>query len=451
VQSVLEGTITVSSQVDSIADYSGFRILVAQGRQRRIDTLGHAVTDARGHFSTTVGASERGIYPLMIWGRDGQRRLLTTEYVVADGDSASMDVEFPVRRRIVRIKSPENAALLAYRNTMALHRQELVGRLRKGGGRGGLDPSGVEGPITRTTGVLWDMRRSFPGTYAAQLASVEAMALLEGWNDSLVVARMDSIAPSNPRYVDAVRVARRAMARRQGQRRAIDLVRAAQKRAATRDQKAALQAVQVDMYLDSLQQKEALAAARDLQSRFSESEWAAWAERASYEANNLLPGMKAPAFDLRTVDGDSVSLDRLQGTPTILEFYRPGDNLYTQQIPTRNALIEAIGRDSLSVVSVSLEPDTVLNRAFFEGRRLPGHRVIAPGGTEGDVARTYNVVSLPKRYLIDADGRIVDGYVGTAFLGLRSDLFDLRRSGSSGPAAIPSAASAPTSTPSRTP
>lgn len=64
----------------------------------------------------------------------------------------------------------------------------------------------------------------------------------------------------------------------------------------------------------------------------------------------------------------------------------------------------------------------MLNRAFFDGRRLPGHHVIAPGGPEGDLARRYNVAVSPTRMLVDASGAIVDKYVGTAFLRLQSEV-----------------------------
>jgi len=53
--------------------------------------------------------------------------------------------------------------------------------------------------------------------------------------------------------------------------------------------------------------------------------------------------------------------------------------------------------------------------------------VIAPGGLDGPLARTYNVVNVPTRVLIDADGRIVGRYPGTAFLALQEELARLLR------------------------
>lgn len=435
IMSHLAGHVSVNSAIDSTADYSNFRVLVAAGRERRIDTLGYTTTNRDGHFAMPVVAPERGIYLLTIWGRDGRQRLLTTEYVVANGDSATLDVTFPIRRPIVPIRSPENAALLTYRNTMALHRQALMQRIQ----RAQYGENAMMQSIRQTSSILWGMRTTYDSTYATELASVESLALLEGWNDSLVVERSRRIESSNPRFVEAARIGRRAMARFGGQDAALALLDDFDTRAATPDQTAGLYAVRIQTHLDSLEQEQALATADRLQNEFPGSPWAAWADRAAYEAETLLPGLTAPDFSVRTMDGDSLSLADLRGHPVLLEFYRPGDDLYTQQMSTRNALYAATRTDSVAFLSISLQPDTLLNRAFFEGRRLPGLHVIAPGGADDPLPQTYNIAAVPTRYLIGPDGRIVDKYVGSALVAVQDDLARLRTS----PPAAVSASPAP--------
>jgi peroxiredoxin len=433
----LAGRITVSTAVDSTADYSDFRVLVAEGRERQIDTLGHAITARDGRFATPVVASARGIYLLTVWGRNGRQRLLTTEYVVADGDSATLNVEFPLRRALLPVRSPENSALLTYRNTMALHRQALTQRIQ----RAQYGESAMMQSIRQTSSILWSMQTTYAGTYATQLAAVESLALLEGWNDSLVVARAAQVQPSNPRYVEAARIGRRAVARQEGQKAAIALVEGFWERAETPEQQAALYAVRIRAHLDSLEKNQALETAEALRREHPDSPWALWAERAAYEAEALLPGSTAPAVSVRTTTGIRLTLDSLRGHPVLLEFYRPGDDLYTQQMPTRNALYAATRADSVAFLSISLQPDTLLNQAFFEGRELPGHHVIAPGGLSGPLAETYNVAVAPTRFLIDAEGRIVDKYVGSALLAVQDDLARLRdRSPDGGSGAPPSPA-----------
>lgn len=420
----LHGRITVSTEVDSSTDYSGFRVLVAEAQGRRVDTLAHAVTDTSGRFSVAVTARDRGMYPLMIWGRRGQQRLAASDFVVADGDTASLEVELPVRRNQLPIRSRENAALMAYRNTMVLHRRTLTERI----GGDGFDENAMAQSIRQTSSILWDMGRTYAGTYAGQLGMVESLGLLEGWSDSLVIARARTIEPTNPRFAEAARIARRTVARRAGQDSALAAVEWFRERAVSDDQRAALQSIIVMAHMDSLNQDAARAAAERLRDRYPDSEWAQWAERAQYEVENLLPGMPAPDIAARTVRGDSVSLANLRGRPVILEFYTPGNDLYEQQMSTRSTIYDATRADSVAFVSVSLEPDTLLNEAFREGRTLPGHHVIAPGGREGTWAEMYNVAVLPTRVLIDADGTIVNKYAGSALLSMQDDLARLLES-----------------------
>jgi peroxiredoxin len=420
-QGYLEGRITVESSVDASGDYSDFRVLVVDARGRAVDTLGHATTNRDGRFQMTVSAPERGIYTLMVWGRRGQQRLASTDYVVAQGDTATLQATFPLGNRRLRVRSQEHAALNGYRNTLAQHRRSLTKQLQADAE----DSNAMARRIRQTSSVLWRLQDTFPGTYASQLAATESLSLLAGWNDSLVVERARTLSPSNPQYVEVAQIARRAAARLNGQDAALNLLDAFESRAQTDEQRAGIQAARVRTFIDSLQSEAALAAAEDLRTNYPNTEWAEWADRATYEVKNLLPGKTAPNVRARTLDGDSLSLRRLRGRPVVLEYFRPGDDLYGRQLATRQALYEATRPDSVAFVSVSVSPDTLLFEALLDTRSLPGHRIIAPEGEEDPVVTAYNVAEGPTRFLIDAEGRIVGRYDGTAFLALQEDLTQL--------------------------
>jgi peroxiredoxin len=407
----------VSADVDSIPDYQGFEVLVVQQTpEGSVDTLGYDVTDQSGAFATDVFVPSQGIYPLIVRRRG--TTVAATDYVVAEGDSARVEMELPLRRPIT-IRSTENSAWTAYQNTLALHRQALIQNLQDTTQSGAGDA--MEARVRQTAQVLWSMRRTYPNTLGAAQSTAESIALLEGWDDSLVVARANRIEPSNPRFVEVARAARRAAARLDGQTAALDLLRRFQQRAAATNQKAALQAEIVRAHIDSLERDDALAAARVLAQEYPDTPWSDWANRAEYEVNNLLPGMTAPVFEATTWDEGSLALTALRGQPVILEFYRPSNELYRGQLPTRNALYEATRPANIHMVSVSLQPDTLLNEAFFEGRELPGTHVVATEELARDVIEKYNIGALPTRILIDAQGRIVDKYVGSALARLQED------------------------------
>ena len=421
VQGVLEGRITVEGAVDSVEDYEGFRVLVVQAQRRRIDTLAHATTDREGTFRMRVPAPERGIYPLMIWDRWGGQRLATVEYVVAEGDTARLEATFPLQERRVHIRSPENNALTGYQNAMSQHRRTLLLRLKSRA----YDATVTAQGIRQTSSVLWALQTTYPGTYAAEVAMVEALSLLEGRNDSLVVSRVQSIAPSNPRYVEAGQIGRRAAARWKGQEGALALLDSLVVRARSPEQRAGLQAARVRAHIDSLQEDAALQAAATLRSKYPGTRWAEWAEEVRYDLTHLRPGSEAPDVAVRTLRGDSLSLRELRGHPVVLEFYDPGTRLYARQLPTRNTLYQITRPDSVAFVSVSTEPDTVLTRAFLSNRSLPGHRVIASPRDKDALAARFHVVDPPVRFLLDAQGRIVRRYEGSAFLALQDDLMML--------------------------
>ena len=418
VQSYLEGRVVVDSSTGTSDDASGFRVRVLRPDGRRIDTLGDARTDGDGRFRMPIAAPSRGIYALSFWSRNGRTPLATTDYVVASGDSATLRVDLPSDPPLLRPESPENQALRSYQNMRAMPR-----RMRTRRERADTDGASVSVQNIRlTSSTLWRLRDRYPGTYAGQIAAVESLSLLEGWNDSLVVARARQIAPSSPRYVDAVRIARRAEARLHGHRAALDLLDTFEADAAHPRDRAGVKAARIQAFLDSMQVEAALSAAQQLRAEHAHSPWTEWARRVRYEAHNLQPGMRAPNLTVRTLEGDTLSLRDLRGRPVVLEYYRPGTDLYTLQRPLRNTLYEATRPDSVAFVSISIEPDSLVNRAYLRNQRLPGHTVIAAQGPEDPLATRYNVVQVPAWIFIDEAGRIVDRYRASALPTLRHRL-----------------------------
>ncbi len=420
VHSYLEGRLTVSAEVDSVPDYRDFEVLVALNNEGEPDTLGFAITDSTGGFHLDVTASDRGVYPLIV-SRRGQI-LGMGELAVAEGDSATLKATFPLGNRSLRFRSLENSAWAAYRNTKAQYNKALVEII----GSGQYDEQAVANSVAQTTMIFWNIRTTFPNTMGSEVASAEAVLMIGGWNDSLALAWAMEIDPHHPSYAEVGRMARQAQARLAGQAAALQLIGDFQARAVNDQQRAQLQSELVLAHLDSLQHDEALAAAHALTDTYPNTDWTDWAARAIYELENLLPGMMAPSFTATTNEGDTVVLDSLRGRLVLLEFYVPQDPVFQREVRERNALYEAVGEAALAIVSVSAEPDTLLNEAFLEGRDVPGFHVFAPEGLDNRVARSYNINVLPTRYLIDGEGKIVGKYVGGAMATLREDVMVLR-------------------------
>jgi len=409
VQSVLTGRLTVRAEVDSIPDYRDFEVLVYRQVAGEPDTLGLAVTDSTGRFAMTIRAPAPGLYPLRISRRGAT--LASGVLVVADGDSATLQAEFPLEGRRLLVRSRENAAWLAYQNAIAQHNQDLLRQLQAAP-----DSAALAQIVERTLALLESVERTYPNTLGAQWAAAEAVRLLAGWNDTLALARFDSLSPDNPRYLEAVQAIRQALARRDGQQATVRWLTALRERLRRPELRVAVQAELVQAYMDSLQDEAARAALDELTRMTTDSTWLRWAERVRYELDHLRPGMEAPFFVVTTTTGRTITLDDLRGSYVLLEFFWPEDPTYLNELAYRNALAEAYRALPLNVLAFSVQPDTTVNEAFYERFVQAGQAVILPGGLRDPIAVRYNVTTLPVRWLIGPDGRLLGRFEGTGAL-----------------------------------
>ena len=415
VRGYLSGVVTVSAALDSTGDYSGIEIIVTDGVQDGPDTLGYAVTGEDGSFATYIVADERGVYPLIMKRRGAV--LSVNEFVVVDGDTALLRAELPLGQRLPSIRSRENSAWTAFKNAEAQHSSRVVEMMRSGQA----SQESFRRAIELGAEVLWSIRGSFPGTMGAGVASAKSVVMLDGWNDSLLVARMHELDPAQPGFLEGVQAAGRAETRLRGLDSGIALLRSKRTAAAQNEAKAGIQREIALAYIDARERTLALQAVDSLTLQYTDSAWGAWAERARYEIENLFPGDPAPKLDLATRHGGRVNLDSLHGRPVVVEFWSPRDREHTAQL---TAISSLLANDSSGVqwVSVGLEFDEDLYDAFFEGRDVPGVQIHDERSLMDDLIVRYNVETVPTRYLIDPEGRIYEKYVGASLGRLARDL-----------------------------
>ncbi|MBO6576350.1 MAG: redoxin domain-containing protein [Rhodothermales bacterium] len=417
----VSGQLTVRADVDSLADHSGFEVLVASNLDGDVDTLAVTITDVQGNFAMDVSAADRGIYPMMI-SRAGQT-LTIEELVLADGDSTRVSARFPLDGRPVRIVSQENAAWTAYKNTKAQYNRMVLTLVQSNPDYSEADMAGV---VQQAASIYWGLNETFPETFGALVAAAESVVMLEGWQDSLAVSRAREILDTHPSRVQIVRALRRSVARMEGQRGAVNFVRSYMTGEDEEDD-AALLAEVVVAYMDSLQSADAISAARDLQATYPESSWSRWAEGAIYEVEYLLPGLPAPEFSLIDVDGEVLDKQVLADQFYMLEFFTPTHPLFQEELGRRQALLNALDDNIFEAISISVDPDSAYNEALLDGRDFQGRFVFAPEGPESEVATAYNVNVIPTRVLVDPNGLIVRKYVGAALEELEADLAMLLR------------------------
>jgi peroxiredoxin len=140
--------------------------------------------------------------------------------------------------------------------------------------------------------------------------------------------------------------------------------------------------------------------------------WTEW-NLADEEDKLLKPGMKAPDFDLTSVDGGRIKLSDFRGKTVWLCFWRVGCPPCRQEMPYLQSLYAKYKEQGLVVLGVNVLDDRAITREFLgeQGVTFPNILDASPRADEV-YSRDYRVGSIPLNYLINGDGIVVDGWIG---------------------------------------
>lgn len=120
------------------------------------------------------------------------------------------------------------------------------------------------------------------------------------------------------------------------------------------------------------------------------------------------PGNMAPDFALPTVAGDTLQLSDLRGHVVILDFWASWCAPCMGEMPVMKEIYAAYHERGLEIVGVSLDDKRDRWVGAIEREGLAWRQVSSLRGRGGcPVAKLYQVVGIPKLYIIDEEGRIV--------------------------------------------
>ncbi|MYD44917.1 MAG: TlpA family protein disulfide reductase [Gammaproteobacteria bacterium] len=123
----------------------------------------------------------------------------------------------------------------------------------------------------------------------------------------------------------------------------------------------------------------------------------------------LVPGQKVPEFSLVGLDGEEVALsDVLQEKNTVLiDFWASWCGPCVASFPTLKELRAKYAQDGFEVVAISIDTS---HEEWAEGSKkheIPWINLGELESWDGDVATMYGVHFIPKSYLIDSEGCIL--------------------------------------------
>jgi peroxiredoxin len=123
----------------------------------------------------------------------------------------------------------------------------------------------------------------------------------------------------------------------------------------------------------------------------------------------LAPGAKAPDFTLPTVTGEEFSLASLQGHIVILDFWASWCAPCIAEMPTVKEIYAKYKDKGLKVVGISMDNSKAAWMKSIDKIQIPWLHVSSLKGMKRcPVAELYQVYAIPKLYIIDKEGKIVD-------------------------------------------
>ena len=134
-------------------------------------------------------------------------------------------------------------------------------------------------------------------------------------------------------------------------------------------------------------------------------------QAALYKVLKLQPGQPAPEFTLYDLDGQPVSLSQFKGQVVLLDFWASWCAPCIGDLPELRAIKEKTADQPLVFLNLSLDTDEAAWREAIDKHEIEGVHVRADGWG-ADVAKSYQVNSLPSYYLVDSQGLIVERLSG---------------------------------------
>jgi len=131
--------------------------------------------------------------------------------------------------------------------------------------------------------------------------------------------------------------------------------------------------------------------------------------------SGITVGEKAPYFELKDLDQNSVAITGLLGKPFILTFWTTWNTLSADQIKVFDDYLVAREKDRdgigalFDIVTINSQEDKSIVSNFM---RRGGYKVKVLLDEDGSVGEVYQARNLPATYFIDADGIIRDVFVG---------------------------------------
>ncbi len=136
-----------------------------------------------------------------------------------------------------------------------------------------------------------------------------------------------------------------------------------------------------------------------------------WAQHAQHGTQSSAPGVgtAAIAFDLKSLDGNSIGLASFHGKPLMMNFFASWCDPCRDEMPLINELAGKAGKDGYAVLGIAVEDTRAAIMQYAQEAKLVFPIALDLNST---VKRAYRVFGPPATFFVDGQGMIRDVVIG---------------------------------------
>ena len=118
-------------------------------------------------------------------------------------------------------------------------------------------------------------------------------------------------------------------------------------------------------------------------------------------------GKPAPGFSATDLDGKPISLQQYRGKVVLLDFWAVWNGFCIGEVLRVKKIYDTYKDQGFEVIGVSLDTDEAKLRNYLEENEIPWRQIYSGLERQSPLAQLYDVGSIPRRWLIDRDGKLI--------------------------------------------
>ncbi len=118
-------------------------------------------------------------------------------------------------------------------------------------------------------------------------------------------------------------------------------------------------------------------------------------------------GKPAPDFSTIDLDGKPISLQQYRGKVVLLDFWAVWNGFCIGDMLNLKKIYDTYKDQGFDIIGVNLDTDETKLRNYLKKNDIPWRQVYSSLERQSPLAQQYDVRSIPARWLVDRDGRLI--------------------------------------------